>query len=269
MLGTVQQQYTRGPLAIASWAHIVNAHVFPGPDIVKALKAGAAEALRALRQSVETEISVGTPTISDNGEDDDDESEQEEKQNKGKAKSGIQRTGSVVTTTTIYQTVEHPGQKRPPPQSPGSPPLVDPELEEALARLSDPPLERGLLLFAQMSSKGNLMDESYTEACIELAKNHRDFVMGFIAQRNLNETAQDNFLSLTPGVKLGAPGQSTGDGLGQQYRTPESVIKGDGCDIIIVGRGITEAKNRKKEAEKYRMEAWKAYEARLGPTARS
>jgi uridine monophosphate synthetase len=270
-LDTVQQQYTRGHYNIASWAHIVNAHVFPGPDIVVALKAGAQEAIRTLKQSVETEIFVGTPTMSDNGEDDEPSFEEEGSAHANAVRQNNNRPGSVVTTTTIYQTVEQPGGARMPLQGPGSPPAIDPDLEVALATLHDPPLARGLLLFAQMSSRNNLMDRSYTETCVKIAKEHPDFVMGYIAQENLNEeAAKDNFISMTPGVKMAPEGNqpgglSNGDSLGQQYRTPEIVIKEDGCDIIIVGRGIIGARNRKKEAERYRKEAWKAYEARFEP----
>ena len=51
--------------------------------------------------------------------------------------------------------------------------------------------------------------------------------------------------------------------MGQQYRTPESVILGDGCDIVIVGRGIIAAKDRVKEAIRYKEHAWQAYQQRL------
>ena len=55
-----------------------------------------------------------------------------------------------------------------------------------------------------------------------------------------------------------------GDGLGQQYRTPRSVVLGEGCDIVIVGRGILGARDRRAEAERYRREAWRAYRERVG-----
>ena len=213
--------------------------------------------------SVSTEIFVGTPHISSDGEEDLEYDFGKTRGQRPKSQSG--RKGSVVTSTTIFQTVEMSHQT-----CRANTTDDDTEYkgsEEDLADLGNPPLSRGLLLFAQMSSEGNLMDDAYTQKCVEAARVHPDFVLGFISQKDLNEGEDDNFLSLTPGVKMAPPGdtqKSRGDGLGQQYRTPESVIKGDGCDIIIVGRGIIAAKDRASEAEKYRTAAWKAYESRLG-----
>ncbi|KAK3057723.1 orotidine 5'-phosphate decarboxylase, partial [Teratosphaeriaceae sp. CCFEE 6253] len=80
-----------------------------------------------------------------------------------------------------------------------------------------------------MSSAGNLLTPEYTAACVQQARRHKDFVLGFIAQQSLNKEAGDNFICLTPGVQL-APG---GDALGQQYSTPQKVIGEGGTDIII------------------------------------
>ena len=55
-----------------------------------------------------------------------------------------------------------------------------------------------------------------------------------------------------------------GDNLGQQYSSPEEVIGKQGCDIIIVGRGILASANRLEAAEMYRKAAWEAYLSRLG-----
>ena len=133
----------------------------------------------------------------------------------------------------------------------------------ALARLGEPPLLRSLLILAEMSSAGNLMTGSYTEQCVVEARKNPEFVMGFIAQRSLNEQPGDNFVTMTPGVQIG----STGDGLGQQYNTPEQVIIEAATDIIIVGRGVYGAQDKRAAAEEYRVRAWKAYEQRIGPAS--
>lgn len=115
------------------------------------------------------------------------------------------------------------------------------------------PKGRGLLLLAEMSSAGTLAHGEYAQKVVTLALQNDDFVIGFIAMRKLTDDAR--FIHMTPGVQRGAQK----DALGQQYQTPEQVIKA-GSDIIIVGRGITHAKDPLKEAALYREEAWKAYE---------
>ena len=116
---------------------------------------------------------------------------------------------------------------------------------------------RGLLLLAEMSPKGNLATGSYTEASLKMAEEHKDFVIGFITMKKLLD--DPCFINMTPGVKL----TEGGDELGQQYNTPERVIKQQGSDIIIVGRGIYEADNPLTEAKKYRQAGWQAYQDRL------
>ena len=297
--GTVQAQYTRGPLKIATWAHLTNAHIFPGPAIVSALSLAAKATLKTLTQYVSTEITAGPSgpasedEDSDENDDDDDDDDDENAdsedysstdnreyvllKSEGKKPEGKQgamasafsgRKNSVVTaTTTIFQTIE---EKR------GMPGLKKSESvdateecqsrEEALEALGDPPLSRGLLLLAEMSSEGHLMTPDYTSACVAMAREHPEFVIGFISQRALNSRKGDNFLSFTPGVSLPPEGEGearTGDGLGQQYRTPGAVVAKEGCDVIIVGRGILGAQDRRREAERYRREAWRAYEGRI------
>ncbi|MGI4850596.1 MAG: orotidine 5'-phosphate decarboxylase / HUMPS family protein [Janthinobacterium lividum] len=158
-----------------------------------------------------------------------------------------------------------------------------------------------------MSSADNLFSPSYTKRCVELARDHKDFVLGFIAQESLNSAAGDNFIVMTPGVNLppapatpslvngrssgaarlqtrSAAGSrqsqharpvtpktsskaSTGDGMGQQYNTPRHVVLEKGVDIIIVGRGILNADDRGAEAERYRKEGWGAVLERCGGKA--
>lgn len=115
------------------------------------------------------------------------------------------------------------------------------------------------------------MTAAYTAACVEAARPHPDFVMGFVAQTSLNSAPRDAFVSFTPGVSLPPEGEEEeeeagwrGDGLGQQYRTPRTVVLDEGCDVVIVGRGVLAASDRRAEAERYRREAWRAYEERVG-----
>ncbi|KAJ7684062.1 orotidine-5'-monophosphate decarboxylase [Mycena rosella] len=110
------------------------------------------------------------------------------------------------------------------------------------------PLGRGLLLLAEMSTKGSLASGSYTEA----APNET--------------TAEEDFLVLTPGVGLDVKG----DAMGQQYRTPREVVLESGCDVIIVGRGIygkdpSLVDSVVAQAKRYREEGWAAYLARIKP----
>ncbi|KAF5390714.1 hypothetical protein D9757_002684 [Collybiopsis confluens] len=132
------------------------------------------------------------------------------------------------------------------------------------------PLGRGLLLLAEMSTKGALAAGSYTEEAVHMARAHRDFVIGFIAQRTMQGIGieqgcldTDDFIVLTPGVGLDAKG----DSMGQQYRTPRQVIVESGCDVIIVGRGIygkdySQLGEIRAQAKRYREAGWEAYEDR-------
>lgn len=123
---------------------------------------------------------------------------------------------------------------------------------------------RSGFLLARMSAKGNLISETYTRQVIDIGKNRKDCVSGYIGhgqnvediRRFRNKIPQDQLL-LMPGVNL----DSTGDGLGQQYLSVEDAIKG-GADAIIVGRGIIASKNPGLEARRYREQAWKVFESR-------
>ncbi|THH32955.1 hypothetical protein EUX98_g1256 [Antrodiella citrinella] len=150
-------------------------------------------------------------------------------------------------------------------------PVPGPSIITGLASVGKP-LGRGLLLLAEMSTKGSLAKGVYTEEAVQMARAHRDFVIGFIAQRSMNAVGksstdtgdEDDFLVLTPGVGLDVKG----DAMGQQYRTPEEVLN-DGSDVIIVGRGIygkgptVDIQSVQVQAERYRAAGWSAYEKRL------
>ncbi len=154
---TVKAQFESGPLQIADWADLVNAHLLPGPGIIDGLKAA--------RKNV----------------------------------------------------------------------------------------NQGLLLIAQLSSAGNLIDQEYIEKTRIAAEENSDFVMGFISQSKISE--DPGMLHMTPGVKIG----EGGDNLSQQYLTPERAINERGADIVIVGRGLSQAKDVPNAAKEYRKQAWCTY----------
>jgi len=283
---TVQSQYTRGPLAIATWAHLTNAHLLPGPSIVPALFSAAQQALLSLNQTMETTISAGTPRTSLDSSRDPTESistTEPATTSERSLSSGslspqpifehTRRTGrkgsETTATTTISQTFEYTAPRKPANLirilSQGEDEPQD--RATALEDLGPPPHARGLLLLAEMSSEGNLMTPEYTKACISAARSNKEFVLGFVAQKSLNQEPGDAFLSLAPGISLPAEGETSGvksDGKGQKWRGPKEVIGKDGIDIVIVGRGILGAEDRAKEAERFRKASWEAYEGRIG-----
>jgi orotidine-5'-phosphate decarboxylase len=155
-------------------------------------------------------------------------------------------------------------------------PVPGPSIISGLASVGLP-LGRGLLLLAEMSTKGSLATGSYTEDAVRMARAHREFVIGFIAQSRMigvgsssQEDEDEDFLILTPGVGL----DTRGDAMGQQYRTPREVVLEAGCDVIIVGRGIYREGTGdgldlgyvQAQAERYQAEGWAAYMERTGIT---
>ncbi|TLS27119.1 hypothetical protein PpBr36_04386 [Pyricularia pennisetigena] len=281
---TVQMQYTAGTARIIEWAHITNINIHAGKDSVRALAEAAAKWRERIKYEVRTSVSVGTP-LSDSFEDDEDgngagvggiggsSSSMASPPIAGSSSSGggpppsmygrdaDGRKGSIVSITTVTQSFEPADSPRLSKSMSGEgvDDLVFPGIEEA-------PMERGLLILAQMSSKGCLMTPDYTAACVEAARENRRFVMGFVAQEGLNSEPDDDFITMTPGCKLPPQGEEEngpleGDGLGQQYNTPTKLI-GLGTDIVIVGRGIIKADDPQSEAERYRRKAWSAYQER-------
>ncbi|KFA45918.1 hypothetical protein S40293_07564 [Stachybotrys chartarum IBT 40293] len=266
---TVELQYVAGSARIIDWAHIVNVNMIPGKASVASLAKAAARWRERYPYEVKTSVSVGTPTAEGFDEMEDDEEADgaangptHETMYAPRAPDG--RKGSIVSTTILTQQYE---------------PAISPRLNKSIYEgdddmfpgIEEAPLSRGLLILAQMSSEGNFMNREYTNACVEAAREHKDFVMGFIAQESLNSEADDCFIHMTPGCQLppehddydmdsNAP--LRGDGKGQQYNTPQKIIGEKGSDIVIVGRGILKAGDPESEAERYRSEAWRAYTER-------
>ena len=133
--------------------------------------------------------------------------------------------------------------------------------EGILKGLFDGIENRSSFVLARMSSKGNLINETYSRKCFEVARKNQNVVTGFIGHgkdvediKRFKSKFPAGMLLLTPGVKL----ERGSDAMGQQYITVEDAING-GADCIIVGRGIIKAKDIKEEAKIYRERAWKAY----------
>lgn len=115
---------------------------------------------------------------------------------------------------------------------------------------------KGVFLLAEMSSKGNLINDKYTKDTMELALDavNSDFIAGIVCQ-TLGVVANPGLIQLTPGVQI----SNTNDELSQQYNTPEKVVKDKGADVAVVGRGITNSANAAIAAREYRDQLWAAY----------
>ena len=111
-------------------------------------------------------------------------------------------------------------------------------------------IDCGVILITEMSSVGNLMDIPYQYRGISMAKKHPHIVSGLVTQNN--DFGIGDMLLFSPGVRIG----ERSDAMGQQYNSPQHLKKTIGTDIFIVGRGITEAKNKKEATAKYKEACW-------------
>lgn len=128
--------------------------------------------------------------------------------------------------------------------------------------------DRGILILAEMTSKGSLAVGEYTRASVKIAKRHKDHVLGFVATRQLSADAEsdvaspeEDFVVFTTGISI----SSKGDAMGQQYQSPTSAIE-RGADFLIVGRGIYSGPDPVASAKAYRDAGWAAYLSRLKGT---
>lgn len=143
--------------------------------------------------------------------------------------------------------------------------LPGPGIVQALeATIKDGGLQdRGLLILAEMTSKGSLATGSYTKASIDIARTYPDTVMGWVANKELSSYADtsiedEDFVVFTTGVNV----SSKGDALGQQYQTPTTAMAG-GSDFLIAGRGIYASSDPVAAAKEYQKAGWDAYSARI------
>ncbi|MCW1930603.1 MAG: orotidine-5'-phosphate decarboxylase [Candidatus Kerfeldbacteria bacterium] len=129
--------------------------------------------------------------------------------------------------------------------------LPGPGIIEGLSEVGMPH-HRGLLLLAEMSSHGALMDEQYRKTAYEWAEKYSEFVIGFIGKGRTE--APQYLIMCTPGIHL----EALSDGLGQQYQSPIDAIAA-GTDVIIVGRGIYGSGSAQTASRHYREIGWDAY----------
>lgn len=118
--------------------------------------------------------------------------------------------------------------------------------------------ECGVFLLAETSAAGSLIDSKYTKASVNLAEAYPNLVVGVVCQSPLFRDRPE-LIQLTPGVHL----ESKNDHLGQQYNGPEVVVLEKGCDVAVVGRGITKATDRGAAAQKYKTILWDCYIKRI------
>jgi orotidine-5'-phosphate decarboxylase len=124
---------------------------------------------------------------------------------------------------------------------------------------------RGLLLLAEMTTKGSLATGEYTKLSVDIARKNPAFVVGFVATQVLSSIPasssaadEEDFVVFTTGVNR----KSAGDSLGQQYQTPAAAVS-RGADFIIAGRGIYAASDPVESVKLYQKEGWEAYLERV------
>jgi len=138
--------------------------------------------------------------------------------------------------------------------------ISGPDVVDGLqAGWSDVGRSGGVLLLAQMSSRGNLLSPEYTDMVVSKGREHSG-VFGFIGNgsrpdelKELRQKVGAEKMIWTPGVNL-----ATGDGeMGQRYGDPREAILA-GSDCIIVGSGIHRADCPAEAAKEYASASWNA-----------
>ena len=144
--------------------------------------------------------------------------------------------------------------------------ISGPDVVDGLqAGWSDVGRSGGVLLLAQMSSRGNMLHPGYTSEVVEKGAAHHG-VFGFIGNGSrpaelqaLRAAVGDEKMIWTPGVNL-----AVGDGeMGQRYGDPTEAVMA-GSDCIIVGSGIHKADDPKQAAIAYAQASWSGLLKRKG-----
>jgi orotidine-5'-phosphate decarboxylase len=134
-------------------------------------------------------------------------------------------------------------------------------LDETISREHVP--DRGVLILAEMTSKGSLAVGDYTRACVDIARQYPESVIGFVCTKSLADISpatseEEDFVVFTTGINMA----SKGDALGQQYQTPTTAMAG-GSDFLIAGRGIYANSDPIAAARQYQEAGWDAYLRRI------
>ena len=103
---------------------------------------------------------------------------------------------------------------------------------------SDVPM---VVLVASLSCADNVLDETYTQRAISVARNH-PHVVGVVTQKALSASDAAALLTFVPGITLRADASASdapvSDAFGQQYHTMDDKPF---ADVLVVGRAITNA----------------------------
>ena len=102
----------------------------------------------------------------------------------------------------------------------------------------------GIVIVAEMSSEGNLIDETYTNNVVNLAHQFPENVIGFVAQTKL--TRNPTHFTFIPGISIA----SEKDDLGQKYSSPVSAIE-QGADFLLIGRDIYDDPDPRNRIQEY------------------
>jgi orotidine 5'-phosphate decarboxylase subfamily 1/orotate phosphoribosyltransferase len=106
-----------------------------------------------------------------------------------------------------------------------------------------------LLLVHQLSAKGNLIDRNYSNSVAQIGYDDGN-VVGFVSQEYVRSPVKQKHPYRLPTFSPGANLDATTDGKGQQYTAKKE------ADYIIVGRGITDAKDPLAAVIRYKEHYW-------------
>jgi orotidine-5'-phosphate decarboxylase len=124
--------------------------------------------------------------------------------------------------------------------------------------------DRGVLILAEMTSKGSLAVGDYTKASVDIARQYPGSVIGFVSTRSLSsispsQDTNEDMIVFTTGINMA----TKGDVLGQQYQTPSKAVAG-GADFLISGRGLYANTDPVAATREYQEAGWSAYLQRIG-----